>query len=111
VNPISRAGISEAMKSGTLAGDYAMRMLKTSARKEMKKICDLYEKAWHKKLGKRHFKLAKVKNSLLKVPDADYNAGAQALSGIQQDQLTMSKIFTLSLGKFPKLVWALRHLM
>ncbi len=111
VNPISRAGISEAMKSGTLAAQFALQMLGATTKKEMKRICDSYERAWHKKLGSRHLKLAKVKKSLLKVPDKDYNNGAAALSCIPQDQLTMSKIFTLSLGKFPKLVWALRHLM
>ncbi len=111
VNPISRAGISEAMKSGNLAGIYATEMLKASTDKEIKKICDSYEKAWHKKLGKRHLKLAKVKKSLLSVTDKDYDIGAQELSKLLQNQITMSKIFTTCLGKFPKLVWALRHLM
>lgn len=111
VNPISRAGISEAMKSGNLAGQFALQMLHTTSKKEIKKIGESYEKAWHKKLGSRHLKLAKVKKSLLNVPDKDYNNGAHALSQITQENLTMSKIFTLSLGKFPKLVWALRHLM
>ncbi len=111
VNPISRAGISEAMKSGTLAAQFAVSMVNAYSEKEMAKLADSYEKAWHKKLGSSHFKLAKVKNSLLNVSDVEYNRGAQALAAIPQDQLTMSKIFRTCLGKFPKLVWALRHLM
>ena len=111
VNPISRAGISEAMKSGHLAGGFAVKMVTASTEKAIKKVCDDYEKMWHKKLGKRHLKLAKVKKSLLKVSDAEYNRGSHALAAIPQDQLTMSKIFTTCLGQFPKLVWALRHLM
>ncbi len=111
VNPISRAGISEAMKSGHLAGGFAIEMLNAPSEKAMKKICDSYEKKWHKKLGKRHLKLAKVKKSLLNVTDEEYNRGSHALAAIPQKQLTMSKIFTTCLGKFPKLVWALRHLM
>lgn len=111
VNPVSRAGISEAMKSGHLAGRFAIEMLGARSEKEMKKVCDDYEKMWHKKLGKRHLKLAKVKKSLLSVSDEEYNSGSHALAAIPQNKLTMSKIFTTCLGKFPKLVWALRHLM
>ncbi len=111
VNPISRAGISEAMKSGTIAGTYAIKMLKASSEKEIKKICKEYTKVWHEKLGKKHLKLARVKKSLQKVPDNDYDKGAHALANIPQNKLTMSKIFTLCLGKFPKLILALRYLI
>ena len=111
VNPISRAGISEAMKSGTIAGTFAIQMLNASSDKEMKKVCDAYEKAWYKKLGSRHLKLARVKSFLQKVTDKEYNAGAQALASIPQDQLTMAKIFRTCLTRFPKLILALRHLM
>lgn len=111
VNPISRAGISEAMKSGTIAGSFAIQMLNASNEKEINKICDSYKKAWYKKLGSRHLKLARVKSFLQRVTDKEYNAGAQVLANIPQDQLTMSKIFRTCLTKFPKLILALRHLM
>lgn len=111
VNPISRAGITEAMLSGNLAGRYAVEMLGAQTRRALGKIAREYEKTWHEKLGRKHAKLAKVKSSLLKIPDRDYNAGAQALTDIPRDRLTMSKMFTVSLGRFPRLVWALRHLM
>ncbi len=111
VNPISRAGITEAMLSGTLAGTYAVDMLGAHNERTLRKLAREYERTWYEKLGRKHAKLAKVKNSLLKVPDRDYNAGAQALTDIPRDRLTMSKMFTVSLGRFPRLVWALRHLM
>ena len=111
VNPISRAGISEAMKSGTIAGSYAIQMLNASSEKEIKKICDSYEKTWYKKLGSRHLKLSRVKNFLQKVTDKEYNEGAKALATIPQDQLSMLKIFRTCLTRFPKLILALRHLM
>jgi hypothetical protein len=66
---------------------------------------------WSRKRGARHEKLAKVKNSMLAVPDADYNRAACSLGAIRPDELTMSKIFRTALGRFPRLVWALRHLM
>ena len=111
VNPISRAGISEALLSGGLAGDHALRMLEAKNEREMKRIGKSYEAAWRKTRGNLHEKLARAKNSLLSVPDADYNKAARALSQIPQDELTMSKIFTTALGRFPRLAWALRHLM
>jgi len=110
-NPISRAGIVEALMSGGLAGSAAFDMLSAGSVKEKKKICADYEKAWLKKRGARHLKLAKAKESLAKVPDEDYNAAARTLCGMSADKISMAKIFGVSLGRFPRLVWALRHLM
>jgi geranylgeranyl reductase family protein len=111
INPISRAGISEALLSGGLAGDHALKMLQTTVPRELKKICKSYENQWNIRRGNRHNKLARVKNALLSVPDADYNRGAALLSKIPLEKMTMAKIFQASLGRFPRLVWALRHLM
>jgi flavin-dependent dehydrogenase len=111
LNPISRAGIVEAMHSGGLAGDCAIKMLGASTVKQLQRLCASYESAWFRKLGKRHGKLAEVKKSLARVPDADYNQAARALQGIPREELTMSRIFRVSLGRFPRLVWAMRHLM
>jgi len=111
VNPISRAGICEALVSGGLAGDHALSMLGAENERDMRRICASSMKAWDKKRGNRHEKLARVKSSLAQVPDADYNAAALALARIPQADITMSKIFRTALGRFPRLVWALRHLM
>ena len=111
VNPISRAGISEAMLCGGLAGDHALLMLKAKSEREMIGIGKSYEMIWRKKRGASHEKLAKAKNSMLAVPDTDYNKAARSLGAINRDELTMSKIFRTALGRFPRLVWSLRHLM
>jgi geranylgeranyl reductase family protein len=111
VNPISRAGISEALLCGGLAGDYAIKMLNCIKPSEYKKVCNEYEKNWNKQRGIRHTKLARVKTSMISVPDKDYNEAANILSQIPKNELTMSKIFKASLGRFPRLVWAMRHLM
>lgn len=111
INPISRAGISEALLSGKLAGQYALEMLNAKTDSQIRSICKQYEKAWQNAKGKRHVKLAKAKNTFVMIPDEDYNNGAAILSSIEQKKLTMSKIFRESLGKFPRLVWAMRHLM
>lgn len=111
INPISRAGISEALLSGRLAGAAALEMLGAECEKHIKTICKNYESAWNQKRGNRHIKLSKVKQSLLSVPDEDYNKGAALLSSTPLEELTMSRIFAVSLGRFPRLVWAMRHLM
>ena len=111
INPISRAGIVEAMVSGGLAGDFAVRMLSAKKSKEITALHRDYCDAWRLTLGKAHCKLARAKGALLKVPDADYNNAFKVLRDIAPDKLPMSKIIGLSLGRFPRLVWAVRHLM
>ncbi|MDR3013312.1 MAG: NAD(P)/FAD-dependent oxidoreductase [Chitinispirillales bacterium] len=111
VNPISRAGIAEAFLMGALAGGAAAEMLRAGGVKAMKKICADYEKAWFKKRGGRHLKLARVKGSMVKVPDEDYNNATKALRAVPTDKLSAAKIFGISLRRFPRLAWALRHLM
>jgi len=111
VNPISRAGIVEAMVSGGLAGDNAVRMLSAKNRKQIDAVHGDYRQSWRLAMGKAHGKLSRVKGALLKVPDADYDNAFKVLRDIAPDKLPMSKIIGLSLGRFPRLVWAVRHLM
>lgn len=111
VNPISRAGISEALLSGSLAGTAALCMLKASGRRRLNSCARQYERSWNTRRGIRHQKLSKVKASLRSIPDQDYNNGADTLSAIPSGEMTMSKIFRASLSRFPRLVWAMRHLM
>ncbi len=111
INPISRAGISEALLCGKLASNCAIDMLKAQHSWEISRAIRKYEKSWEKHRGNRHTKLFKVKNSMYSVPDRDYNEATKTLSTIPQSDLTMTKIFRASLGRFPRLVWAMRHLM
>jgi digeranylgeranylglycerophospholipid reductase len=111
VNPISRAGIVEAMLCGKLAGTTALQMLGAVSQRELVKFGKVYEKTWHEKRGKYHLKLARVKSEFCRISDPEFNAAATALSAVPQADLTMAKIFRISLGRFPRLVWAMRHLM
>jgi flavin-dependent dehydrogenase len=109
VNPFSRAGIMEAMFSGAMAGEAAAKMLGVARTRDAERICRQYEKSWKRKKGAYHQRLARVKTSLARVPDADYDNAARALSEIPRDQLKMSRIFSVSLRRFPRMVWALRY--
>lgn len=110
-NPMSRAGIVEAMKSGLLAAECAAGMLGADSEKQMMRLCVRYERAWYQLLGRRHQRLAETKDSLQRVPDEDYDVAADALSAIPPSKLTMSRIFRTALSRFPRLVWAMRRLM
>ena len=55
--------------------------------------------------------MARAKDALFKIPDADYNEAFAALSKIPPDKRSISKIIGLSLGRFPRLAFAMRHLI
>jgi digeranylgeranylglycerophospholipid reductase len=110
-NPISRAGISEGLYCGGLAGDYAVAMLEAHHERDLQKVAKAYETAWHKNLGHYHEKLARVKSTFAKVPDEDYSKAADALSRLEPAKLTMFRIFKAALGRFPRLLWGLRHMV
>ena len=111
VNPISRAGIVEALQSGGLCGDYGRAMLGCQSEKEIRDVCKAYEQAWFDRRGKRHLKLARVKQALGSVDDKFYNRGAAALMNQPPNEVSMAKIFGAIVGHAPRLLWALRHLM
>lgn len=110
VNPISRAGISEALYCGGLAGDHAAAMLDAHSERDLRKMAKAYETAWRKKHGRFHEKLARVKPTFAEVPDEDYSRAADALAGLEPEKLTMFRIFKAALGRFPRLLWGLRHM-
>jgi digeranylgeranylglycerophospholipid reductase len=111
VNPVTRAGITEALLCGALAGEFGIAMLHSTSEKQTKALCSEYRNAWHDSTGRKHGRLSRVKDALARIPDADYNTAFAALSQIRQDKLTTARIIKLSLGRFPRLVFAMRHLM
>jgi flavin-dependent dehydrogenase len=111
VNPFTRAGIVEAMESGTMAGAYALKTLLAPTAGRVSAYGEEYRKRWYNSLGKKHGKLSKTKDALVKIPDADYDKAFATLSKIPLNKRSISKIIGLSLGRFPRLVLAMRHLM
>ncbi len=111
VNPFTRAGIVEALESGRLAGTFALKTLGAKSANQVRSYCKDYQKRWYATLGKKHGKLSRTKGALVKIPDADYNTAFSELSKIPQGKLSITRIIRLSLGRFPRLVFAMRHLI
>lgn len=111
VNPISRAGIVEAMYSGAIAAASALQMLGASTQKDSLIICKGYEAAWFKKCGKNHYKLSKVKKLLAKIPDKDYNNATARLVRLDPAKITMGQLFKATLARSPRLLFAFRYLL
>lgn len=111
VNPLTRSGISESMKLGKIAAQYAIKM-NGAATESLKRSAALeYEKAVWNDYAKKIEKVAKVKDELYKITDKEFNGAAHELGKLPQESITMLKILTITIKKSPKLLWAMRHLL
>lgn len=109
INPIKRSGITEAMMSGNTAGQFALEMLTATSLKSLIAAGKGYERVMYEKLNRSHAKLAKVKNIFNRIPDHVMDRGAELLKEIPSNELTISRIFTTTIKKYPSLLWALRY--
>lgn len=111
VNPITRAGIVEALVSGGLAGDCAVEQLGSQTQKQVKVALKKFHRSWAEQAGKKHAKLARVKKALSSVPDNDYNNAVPVLAQMPRSKLTAARLFSFSFYKYPRLAAALRLLI
>ncbi len=111
VNPMTRSGISESMKSGEMAAQTALAMLAESDSKKRIKLGKEYEKKLNSEYAGMVGKLAKVKKSLYNISDKQFNSAAKKLGEIQQNEITMLKILQTTIIKSPQLLWAMRHML
>jgi len=109
VNPITRSGISESMYSGKLAGEAAVEILNSDDNGE--KALKSYSKKLYKEYTSKMEKISKVKKSLYKISDDEFNASAEILSALPPEKVTMLKILQTTITKSPKLLLAMRHLL
>ncbi len=109
VNPITRSGISESMLSGKLAGEAALEAILSDD--NGKKALKNYTKSLHKEYTSKMEKIAKVRKSLYKISDKEFNDSAEILSSLPQEKITMLKILQTTITKSPKLLLAMRHLL
>jgi digeranylgeranylglycerophospholipid reductase len=102
INPLSGAGIVNAMKAGRLAGETARDALEagdTSARR-----LGRYRERWMDLLGEDHERFYRVKEALSRFDDAFFNRLAETVLAIPLDRRTLGRIFGAALIQHPTLL-------
>ena len=102
VNPLSGAGIVNAMKAGRLAGRAAAAAIRagdTGARR-----LSAYHQAWMELLGEDHRTYYRIKQALEGLDDRFYNALARTVNGIPEGKRSLRKVFAHALVKHPQLI-------
>jgi flavin-dependent dehydrogenase len=111
VNPISRAGILEAMLGGKLAAEAALKIIETDSPTEKNVWYSAYKTGWDQVYGKNHLRIHKAKQGFSKVSDNTFSRAADRLSGIPQEKLSMGKIFLSTLAANPLVLWHMRGMI
>ncbi len=102
INPLSGAGIVNAMKGGRLAGRCAAAAIQegdTSARRLAR-----YHHAWMELLGEDHLKYYRLKRAFEDLDDDFYNSLARTVNAIPERKRTLGRLFAHALVKHPQLV-------
>jgi len=102
INPLSGAGIVNAMKAGRLAGETARDALAaddTSARRLAR-----YHERWMAMIGDDHQRFYRVKEALSRFDDAFYDRLAATVLDIPESRRTLGRVFAAALVRQPALL-------
>jgi len=108
VNPMSGAGILNAMIAGKLAGETAYEA--HAAGDFSGRFLRKYEKRWHDRLGRDMSRYYKIKEVVSRLPDDVLNKTAAALNRLEPDERTLFQAFRITLRNYPRLLLELTHL-
>ncbi|HSQ42149.1 MAG TPA: NAD(P)/FAD-dependent oxidoreductase, partial [Fibrobacteraceae bacterium] len=111
VNPISRSGIVEAMKGGTLAAKAVVDWLGASSQEHRKAIEANLHNDWMREQGLTHQRLSRAKAAFASIPDSVFNDAANRIAKIPTQKRTLPRIFFSTLIGSPMLLWRMRSLM
>lgn len=102
INPLSGAGIVNAMKAGRLAGRHAAAALaegdSSAARLQR------YHDDWMKLLGEDHLKYYRLKEAISGLDDEFFNRLARTVNRIPLEKRTLGRIFAHALVRHPALI-------
>lgn len=111
VNPISRAGILEAMKGGQLAAKAALQIIELGSEAEKLPHYRAYKEGWDEAYGKANMRIHKAKDAFMGISDATFDKAAGSLGRIPAEKVTMGRIFLTTLWSTPSLIWKMRSLI
>jgi digeranylgeranylglycerophospholipid reductase len=100
VNPLSGGGIASGMIGGKIAGEIASEAVKKNNLDDILS----YDKAWAKRLGKRHETFDRIKNGIYNFSDDKFNNIAHSFNKVPYDKRTLKKLFTTALINNPSLI-------
>jgi digeranylgeranylglycerophospholipid reductase len=102
INPLSGAGIVNAMKAGRLAGRHAAAAL--AERDTSERRLQRYHADWMALLGEDHLKYYRIKEALSRLDDDFFNALARTVNDIPAEKRTLGRIFAHALVRHPQLI-------
>jgi digeranylgeranylglycerophospholipid reductase len=111
VNPISRAGILEAMKGGELAAEAALKVIELESESEKQPWYKGYKEKWDVAYGNANMRIHNAKGPFAEIRDETFDKAAVKLARIPADKVTMSRIFLTTLWTTPSLIWKMRSLI
>lgn len=111
VNPISRAGILEAMKGGELAAEAALAVIGLRSESEKAPFYKAYKEKWDAAYGNANLRIHRAKDPFAGIPDHTFDKAAGSLARIPAGKITMKRIFLTTLWSTPSLIWKMRSLI
>lgn len=103
VNPMTGGGIIPAMRSGVLAAETALDVIK-NGRVPDEHALKGYPAAWHKIGGKNHERLYRLKDAIFRFTDDDLNRIAEGISAVPEEKRSLYKLFSTAVSKKPSLM-------
>ncbi len=107
VNPISRSGIVEALKSGKIAAECVLEWLKANSEEEKREIEKSAYFRWMKIQGKAHLNFHRGKKGFGSISDAQLDKAAHRLASIPANKRSLFRIFWTVLSSSPSILWKL----
>jgi digeranylgeranylglycerophospholipid reductase len=102
INPLSGAGINNAMKAGRLAGRTAAAAIR--ARDTSEQRLSGYHNAWMELLGEDHLKYYRLKQALEQMDDAFLNSLARTMNNVAPGKRTLGRALTHAVIRHPQLI-------
>ena len=111
VNPISRAGILEAMKGGELAAAAALKVIELTTEAEKLPWYRGYKEKWDVAFGNANMRIHRAKGPFMDIQDETLDRAANKLARIPTEKVTMARIFLTTLWTTPSLIWKMRSMI
>lgn len=108
VNPISRSGIVEALKSGKIAAECVLKWLAVGTEEDRRKIEKQAFQMWLKIQGKTHRNYHRAKSGFASISDRQFNKAAHRLAAIPSEKRSLFRIFWTVLSSSPGILWKMR---